>query len=208
MKAISKFHFITSGSGKAEHLRWVRLACENGVDWIQLRMKNIPTEEMRATAKEALQICRNHDAQLIINDHVSLVKEIGADGVHLGKDDMSITKARNILGPDLIIGGSTNTELDILERNEEQVDYIGLGPLRFTSTRDNLNPVLGFEPLVRAARLSKVTVVAIGGIQVADAEDLIKKGIYGVAVSSAITLAAEPARALNDFLNVCNTSLV
>ena len=91
------------------------------------------------------KICRKYNATLILNDHVHLVKEIGANGVHLGKSDMSPVKARELLGSNYIIGGTANNMEDIRQLHKSGVDYIGLGPFRFTRTKKNLAPILGIE---------------------------------------------------------------
>ena len=109
----------------------------------------------------------------ILNDRVELAALIGADGVHLGKNDMSPMEARSILGPQAIIGGTANTFDDILRLIDESVDYIGLGPFRFTSTKKNLSPVLGIEGYAHIFQLCKehninIPIVAIGGLDKSD----------------------------------------
>ena len=143
---------------------------------------------------------------LIINDNPALVHAIGADGVHLGKTDMAPTEARRLLGPDFIIGGTANTFADIEQLTAAGVNYIGLGPFRFTTTKQNLSPILGlagYQALlaqVRAAGLA-VPIVGIGGIVLADVPALLATGLHGVAVSGAITHAADPVAAATSFVN-------
>lgn len=202
-KKISRLHFVTGELNGYSHAELARMACEGGVDWIQLRLKNRTVKEIREIAEEVRSVCEEYRAVFILNDYVELVKEVGAHGVHLGKGDMNPSDARKILGPELIIGASTNSELDILDRNEQPVDYIGLGPLRFTATRENLNPVLGPDQILRSCRLSKFPVIAIGGIVQADVAFLLKGGVHGVAVSSAISMASDPFRAAQTFIEEC-----
>ncbi len=199
-KAISRFHYITQDVKEYSHAELARMACEGGADWVQLRVKGKGSKEWRTIALEVQEVCKEFSAIFIVNDNVSLAKEIKADGVHLGKEDMSPVQAREILGSDFIIGGSTNTELDILMRNNEPLDYIGLGPLRFTSTRENLNPVLGAEGIIRSARLTVLPVIAIGGIILTDLPLLLKNGVHGVAVSSAVNLARDPVDSAKQFI--------
>src|ERR1019366_3998093 len=145
MKRISRLQYITTNPLDADK------ACKAGVDWIQLRVKNKTEEEWRALAVETLIVCRRYGAKLIINDNVFLAKEIKADGVHLGKEDQNPAEARLILGEKFIsgekfiIGGTANSLEDIHSLIESGVDYIGLGPFRFTTTKANLSPVLGLE---------------------------------------------------------------
>ena len=137
--------FITHYTDQYTYLDSVRIALEGGCRWIQLRMKDTPTEDILPIAKETLTLCRQYEATFIIDDHVELAKQIKADGVHLGKLDMPITEARSILGKNFIIGGTANTLEDIRMHYEAGADYIGCGPYRFTTTKKNLSPVLGLE---------------------------------------------------------------
>lgn len=186
MKNISKLHFITTNAVDAEK------ACKGGADWIQLRVKDKSPEEWKAIAIETKTVCRKNNAKLIINDNVQLASEIGADGVHLGKEDMSPDKARMILGTDHIIGGTANTWDDIKMLAKLKVDYIGLGPYHYTKTKAKLSPILGLEGyvnLVKHCTLEKISlpIIAVGGIQLNDVNIILKTGVFGVAVSSAIS---------------------
>ena len=181
-------------------------ACAGGIRWVQLRIKNASAEAWEQAARATLLVCRRYDAVLIINDNPALVHAIGADGVHLGKTDMAPTEARRLLGPDFIIGGTANTFADIEQLTAAGVNYIGLGPFRFTTTKQNLSPILGlagYQALlaqVRAAGLA-VPIVGIGGIVLADVPALLATGLHGVAVSGAITHAADPVAAATSFVN-------
>ena len=106
--------FISHHSDKYSYLDSIRMALEGGCRWIQLRMKDATDDEVRPLAIQALQLCRDYGATFIIDDRVELVRELGADGVHLGKNDMPIAEARRILGPDYIIGGTANTICTVL----------------------------------------------------------------------------------------------
>jgi thiamine-phosphate pyrophosphorylase len=135
-----------------------------------------------------------YKTKLIINDNVRIAKEISADGVHLGKSDLDVAEARKILGEKFIIGGTANDFMDIEKLAAAHVDYIGLGPFRFTKTKENLSPVLGLEgftSIMQACKDNKIEipVIAIGGILASDIVKLLKTGIFGVAVSSGINLS-------------------
>ena len=103
------------------------------------------SDEIRPEAVRIQALCREYGATFIIDDHVELVKELHADGVHLGKKDMPIAEARQILGKDFIIGGTANTFEDVQMHYQAGADYIGCGPFRFTTTKKNLSPILGLE---------------------------------------------------------------
>ncbi|WP_051359957.1 thiamine phosphate synthase [Adhaeribacter aquaticus] len=188
---ISKLHYITQDIPGFSHAQLAEAACAGGVNWVQLRLKNKPAADWKKEAFAIQVICRQYNAKLIINDNVALAQEIGADGVHLGKQDMSTTQAREILGPDFIIGGTANTFEDIQMHVAAGVNYIGLGPFRFTATKENLSSILGLEgyaSILKQCQKANITIpiIAIGGLILADIRALLGTGVYGIAVSSAI----------------------
>lgn len=190
--------FITHYTNTISYLDSVRLALEGGCRWVQLRMKDASEEEMLPVALEAQRMCREAGATFIIDDHVELVRRIGADGVHLGKNDMPIDEARSILGSGFVIGGTANTFDDVLMHHRRGADYIGCGPFRFTTTKEKLSPVLGLEGYrsimeqMKAAGLD-MPVVAIGGITAADIPSIMATGVTGIALSGSVLRAADPA---------------
>lgn len=195
---ISTLHYIATTAEAAE------LACQGGVRWVQLRAKNLPAAEWKQRALEVQAVCRRHGAALIINDNPALALEIGADGVHLGQQDMPPAEARQLLGPQFIIGGTANTFADIEGLVAAGVDYIGLGPFRFTTTKEKLSPILGlagYAEVLAQCRAAGFTtpIVGIGGITLADVAALLATGLHGVAVSGAIGSAADPAAAARLF---------
>ena len=197
--------FITHYTDQYTYLDSVRIALEGGCRWIQLRMKDTPTEDILPIAKETLTLCRQYEATFIIDDHVELAKQIKADGVHLGKLDMPITEARSILGKNFIIGGTANTLEDIRMHYEAGADYIGCGPFRFTTTKKNLSPVLGLEgyrEIVRKMKMEGIDlpIVAIGGIEKEDIPSLMGTGITGIALSGSILRAEHPKEEMNEII--------
>ncbi|MGI4736676.1 MAG: thiamine phosphate synthase [Janthinobacterium lividum] len=197
---ISNLHYITTNAQAAE------LACRGGVRWVQLRVKNLPAAEWRQRARDVQAVCHHHGATFIINDNPALVLEIGADGVHLGKQDMPPAEARALLGSDFIIGGTANTFADVEGLVAAGVDYIGLGPFRFTTTKEKLSPILGLAGYAdvlgqcRAAGFS-TPLVGIGGVGLADVAPLLATGLHGVAVSGAIGGAANPTATAQLFMD-------
>lgn len=173
------------------------MAIEGGCRWIQLRMKGASDEEVLETAAGLIDICRDNNAFLIIDDRVKVVNELKVSGVHLGKEDMDPMEARELLGPDAIIGVTANTAEDILKFKNKDVDYVGLGPFRFTTTKEKLSPVLGldgYKKIVKDVRDAgmEIPIVAIGGITLEDVEPLMKTGVNGIAMSGAIITAPDP----------------
>lgn len=189
--------FITHPDNNYSIAEEVQMAIEGGCRWIQLRMKDASDEEVREVAMEIIPICRETDTFLIIDDRVELVNELKVSGVHLGKTDMDPLQAREILGPHAIIGVTANTADDIIRFKGKDVDYVGLGPLRHTTTKKNLAPVLGIEgytSIVKQVREAGVElpIVAIGGITIDDIDAIMATGVNGVAVSGAIINAPDP----------------
>lgn len=189
--------FITHTSARYTYADSARLALAGGCRWIQLRMKDAQREEIIATAAEILPLCREVGATFIIDDHVELVELTGADGVHLGKNDMPIAEARRQLGHNKIIGGTANTFEDILAHAEAGADYIGCGPFRFTTTKKNLSPILGLEGYARIVEQMRqnnisLPIVAIGGIAFEDIPAILHTGITGIALSGSVLRADDP----------------
>ena len=187
----SKLQYISQGTTAGEQLNNIRQALDAGCEWIQLRFKKATPVEIKSLAEQVKEICASYGAMFIINDHPQIAKDIAADGVHLGLQDMPVGDARKIIG-DKIIGGTANTLDDVLKRVNEGCNYIGLGPFRFTTTKEKLSPVLGlpgYKNIITALneRQILVPVYAIGGIVTEDITAIMQTGVYGVAVSGFIT---------------------
>lgn len=202
-----RLQFITQGKDADEIEREVRGALAGGCRWVQLRMKDASVPEIIAASERVQPLCAAVGAVFLLDDHVELVEITHAHGVHLGKNDMAVDRARAILGPGYIVGATANTFDDIRRNAALGASYIGLGPLRFTTTKKNLSPVLGYEGYVdildrcREAGL-QLPVVAIGGITPADIAPLAECGVAGVAVSGAIAKAEDPAAAALEFIKI------
>lgn len=199
--------FISQYTERYSYLDSIRLALEGGCRWIQLRMKDTPDEEVRPVAIEALQMCRDVGATFIIDDRVELVKELGADGVHLGKNDMPISEARKVLGSAFIIGGTANTFEDVKAHYEASANYIGCGPFRFTTTKKNLSPVLGLEGyrhIVEQMEEANIhlPIVAIGGITAEDIPAIMQTEVTGIALSGTILHAEKPIDEMKKIINI------
>ncbi len=202
---ISKLQYITQDISEKTHAELAAEACSYGINWVQFRSKKTFASELQAHAEACMKFCRNFNARFIVNDYVWLAKELNADGVHLGKSDMSPAEARKILGSGFIIGATANTLEDIIFLNKQGVDYIGLGPFRFTETKKNLSPVIGIEGYNRILKLCKennigTPVIAIGGISVGDVKDILKTGVHGIAVSSEITKSIDKQKTIFELL--------
>ena len=202
--------FITHYTEKYSYLDSARMALKGGCRWIQLRMKDAGKEEIVSVAMELRNLCNDCGAIFIIDDHVELVREIGADGVHLGKNDMSVAEARRILGDEYIIGGTANTYEDVKKHWLNGVNYIGCGPFRYTTPKQKLSPILGLEgykEIIRKMQEEKIChlpVVAIGGITFADIPAIMQTGVTGIALSGTVLRADNPVEEMRKILAVIN----
>lgn len=190
---LSKLQYISQGITAKEQEYNIQQALDHGADWIQLRWKTATHEERLKLAEEVRKQCDKYQAICIINDSIVVAKQVDADGVHLGLEDEGVEKARRVLGEGKIVGGTANTMEDVKKRIDERCSYIGLGPYRTTSTKDKLSPILGLEGYreiilhFKEHHIDFPPIYAIGGIGLADIPLLGKEGVYGVAISKAIT---------------------
>ena len=198
--------FITHQSDCIGYAEGAKMALEGGCKWIQLRMKDATDDEVRSVAAEIQPLCKQNEAIFLLDDRVELVRELHADGVHLGKNDMPVDEARRVLGEEFIIGGTANTFEDIERLASQGADYIGCGPFRFTTTKKNLAPVLGLEGYrdiienMRRAGID-IPVVAIGGITASDIDDILATGVKGIAVSGSVLTAENPVAMMRTLIN-------
>lgn len=200
---LEKVQFITHSNYNIDYFQSAVLALKGGLRFIQLRMKDSNREELISTGKRIKEECDKYNSLFILDDHVELVNEIGANGVHLGKEDMPIKEARKILGKDKIIGGTANNFEDIVKHYNDGADYIGLGPLRYTNTKKKLSPVLGFEGYRNIIEKCKtqgidIPIYAIGGIRIEDIEGLKRIGVFGIAISSLILESKNSETTINE----------
>ena len=198
--------FITHSNTRYDYVEGARLALEGGCRWIQLRMKDAKEVDFLLAAKQIGAMCKEYGATFILDDHVEWVGITGADGVHLGKNDMPMDEARNQLGANRIIGGTANTFEDVERLWRQGANYIGCGPYRFTTTKKNLSPVLGLDGYRHIISKMKahdinIPVVAIGGILQPDIKDVMATGVSGIAVSGAILNAENPVEEMKRFID-------
>lgn len=200
---ISNLHYISQGETPEEHLRNIHRICLAGADWVQLRLKDETLETVVKTARAAKEICDLLKVKLIINDYPEVAKQVDAHGIHLGKKDCCPLEARALLGTNKIIGGTANTLEDCEALCEKKVDYIGLGPFRFTTTKKDLSPVLraeGYRKLLGRLHSSgkSIPVIAIGGITAPDVSILVESGVHGLAISGGLTSLEDPEKLLKE----------
>ncbi len=201
--------FITHRTNRYTELQEAEMALQGGCRWIQLRMKKATPDEILKVGREMRKLCDHYEATLIVDDYVELVKEIAADGVHLGLCDMPVDEARQILGEQYIIGGTANTAEQALMHHRRSADYVGCGPFRFTETKEKLAPVLGTDGLrsiMQRLQDECVTmpVVAIGGLDWQDTVLITEAGVDGIAISGAIVSATDPVAETQRLVRLVN----
>jgi thiamine-phosphate pyrophosphorylase len=196
MTNLTRLQYISQGNTFDEQYQNICSALDAGVKWIQLRWKNADSRELFQLAEKVYLLCEHYNSIFTINDYPEIAATLNCNGVHLGLNDMSVNEARKILKPQQWIGGTANTLNDVLQRIEEKVTYIGLGPFRFTTTKEKLSPILGLEGYKNILSNIKtdIPIYAIGGITEEDIVPLMETGIYGVVISSAITNAKDKIR--------------
>jgi thiamine-phosphate pyrophosphorylase len=212
MKQISKIQYITQSQSENDILEEVYSVLNAGVNWVQLRIKD-DSLDFLVIAKQVKALTDKHQATLIINDNVDVVKQIDADGVHVGLTDMPIQKVREVIGFDKIIGGTANTIVDCKNIEFYGADYIGLGPFRATLTKKKLSPILGIEGYKSIIPKNtaygwdilnfNIPIVAIGGLRVDDIKLLKQQtGVYGVALSSLIYQSTNKKVLVDELKNI------
>ena len=186
------------------HAEQVARLCEGGARVVQLREKHLLPREFSAEAAEALRVARLFGAKLIINDHADVALVVGADGVHLGQEDIPPQAARLVLGEGRIVGFSTHSVEQAIAAVQLPVDYVAIGPVFDTSSKENPDPVVGLEGVRRVrAAIGTLPLVAIGGVTLESAPSVLEAGADSVAVIGALLNTSDPAeitRRTRDFL--------
>ena len=204
---MNNIQFITHENQRFGYVEGAEMALRGGCKWVQLRMKDATDNKFLSIGRKVAALCRNHNATFLLNDRVHLVAELGADGVHLGKNDMPISEARRILGNEKIIGGTANTFADVQHLAAQGADYIGCGPFRYTPTKRNLAPILGLEGYRNILKQMQqvgisLPLIAIGGIVSTDIAALRDIGVSGIAVSGAVLGGADPIKEMKKLIEI------
>ncbi len=202
MTSIGRLHVLTDTElqSRFSAVELTRRALAGGADTIQLRQKTGSTRAMINLARQLKELCVQAAVPFIVNDRVDVAIASQADGVHLGQDDFPIFLARELLGPDRMIGGSASTPEQALQCIEEGADYVGFGPVYSTDSKKDAAPVSGLDTLRQVVRAASVPVIAIGGISHENTPAIACAGAAGIAVISAVCCQLDPAAASRDLL--------
>jgi len=176
----------------------VRAAIRGGIDVVQLRGKDLPAREQLAIGRELRAITREAGVLLIVNDRVDLALALDADGVHVGQDDLPAEIARQLVGPDRIVGVSAATIAEALAARDAGADYLGVGAIYGTATKLDAGAATGTALLGTIAGAIDLPLIGIGGINATNVADVIAAGAAGAAVVSAIVAADDPEAAARD----------
>ena len=202
-KPIGRLHVITDEvlQDRYSHAELAAAAAAGGADVVQYREKRqVATREMIRVAELMNRPCRDRGAKLLIDDRVDIAAAVGATAVHLGRDDLPSEVARQILGPDAIIGGTANSVDEAVRVAMQPVDYLGVGPVFGTTSKgDRAAPMLGLERFSEICRAVDKPVIGIGSITVDRVGEVLDAGAYGVAVLSAVVCQEDPEAACRAF---------
>ena len=182
---IRLYVLISSNITKKSVKETARLVIDGGADTVQLREKTISDSKFISLAREVRDITTKRGSLLIINDRVHVVRKVNADGIHLGQQDMSALEARNIIGDEKIIGVSTHSITQARQAQKDGADYIAIGPIYPTSTKDH-EPSVGIEIIHEISEAVSIPIIAIGAITLENLDEVLKAGASRIAVCSAI----------------------
>ena len=184
---------------KHTHAELARMAIRGGADTIQFRQKHGGIQNILIEAREVAAVCQDASLPLIVDDRVDVTQAVGAQGVHLGQNDFPVDAARDVLGPEALVGATATKPHQAVRAYEQGADYIGFGPVFPTTSKRNPKSVKGTEGLAAACDAVPIPVIAIGGITHDRIRPALDAGAHGVAVLSAVVTANDPERATARF---------
>jgi len=195
-------HALTGGRPQIDV---IAAALRGGIRLLQYRDKTLDDEAFARVAVQVVALAKSHGAKVLFNDRVAVAAELGADGVHLGQDDMPVTEARKVLGPNAIIGLSTHNEAEVAEAENLPVTYINIGPLFPTATKDHsAYPALGLETVLKLANKTRHPWTTMGGIKAHHLPALFAAGVKTAAMVTEISLAEDPGQRVRELQGMIN----
>ncbi len=200
MKKIGRLCVITDthSQSKYSHIELAKMAIKGGADIIQLRDKYISTSDFISLAIKIRKLCNKHKVLFLVNDRVDVALVSGADGVHLGKEDIPVKEADKLLGKKKIIGGTAHTLNEAIQREKEGADYIGFGHIYPTSSKHKPDKPKGIKYLKRVVEKLKIPVFAIGGIGISNINEVMSTGVHGIAVIGSVAGSKDPESAVKE----------
>ena len=208
---LPRFQCLTTDLLDVSHAEQTRVFCETGARWVQIRSKFLSFSEYLIAAQTSARVCQEFGALFIVNDSPEVALRAQADGVHLGSNDLSPKLAREILGSKVLIGGTVNSMADAEVLVADGVcDYAGVGPFRYTGTKQNLAPVLDSEELRSIIlALGAIRSFVIGGLEPDDVDNVLSFGAYGMAVCNALFEDGKPSTCdISRFVDAVSSSTI
>jgi thiamine-phosphate pyrophosphorylase len=200
VKVIGRLHVLTDLDAPVDPLDVVDAALAGGAPVIQVRAKLLTDRELLPLATAIVERCRTAGATCLVDDRVDVALAVGADGVHVGDEDLPVAVARQLLGPDAVVGATARNAEAGRARQAEGADYLGVGPTYATTTKVGLPDPLGPAAVGAVAEAVDLPVIAISGITIERVPEVMAAGVHGVAVVAAVSRAADPKQATADLL--------
>ncbi|MBE2217197.1 MAG: thiamine phosphate synthase [Ignavibacteria bacterium] len=200
MKKIGRLCVITDTTvqKRYSHYELAKLAVKGGADMIQLRDKFLPTSELILIAAKISGFCKKHKVLFLVNDRVDVAMIAGADGVHLGKEDIPVQEARKLLGRNKIIGGTAHSLSEARLREKEGADYIGYGHIFPTASKHKPEKPKGTAELGKIVMKIKTPIIAIGGISIENISEVMQTGVFGAAFIGSVVKNKNPQKAVKE----------
>jgi thiamine-phosphate pyrophosphorylase len=192
---VGRVHLITDPRPGADDLNAVRAALDAGVDTVQIRVKQAGDALVLRLVEQTLELLAPYGAACVVDDRLDVALAAGATGVHLGADDLPVAAARSLAGDRLLVGATVRDPEAARRAADEGADYLGVGPVRPTTTKAGLPAPIGVAGVAAVCAATPLPVVAIGGVTVDLVPDLLAAGAHGVAVVGAVHRAVDPGRA-------------
>lgn len=200
MKKLGRFCVITDTTvqKRYSHYELAKMAVKGGADMIQLRDKFLPTSELIQVAVKISAYCKKHKVLFLVNDRVDVAMIAGADGVHLGKEDIPVQEARKLLGRNKVIGGTAHSLSEARLREKEGADYIGYGHIFPTASKHKPEKPKGTAELGKIVKKIKTPIIAIGGIGIENISEVMQTGVHGAAVIGSVVKNKNPQKAVKE----------
>jgi thiamine-phosphate pyrophosphorylase len=199
-RSVPRLHVLTDAAEPAAVLRLVEAIVAAGAPAVQVRVKDAADRDWFELATRVAARCRDGGALCIVNDRADIAVAAGADGVHLGADDLPVSAARAVVGPDLLVGATARDADQARAAVADGADYLGVGPVHATQTKAGLPTPIGTEGLAEVTRAVDVPILAIAGMTAERTPAALAAGAHGVAVTGAVTRVEDPAAAVRDLL--------
>jgi len=196
--------YVITDAGLARgrsHQEVIEAAILGGATIVQYRAKDVSTRQMVTEAQVLRELTRHAGVPFIVNDRVDVALAVDADGVHIGQDDMPVALARKLIG-DRLLGVSAHSLSEAVQAVQDGADYLGVGPVFATPTKPDAAPPIGIDGLTTIRRQISIPIVAIGGINQTNAAEVIRTGVNGIAVVSAVVAAADVTAAARQLISI------